>query len=138
MTMKLPLKMLMEECIGSCRCSDESIIGNKWVSEVRMFGSDEVLRKDILYIITGDTLPDMAPTKQGITLLLTFDLAAHLPEGYQWIAVLDQDSLYRIMGTMQNVFREFQEWYVKLCDACSFGCNLQEISYASLYAPPRL
>jgi hypothetical protein len=91
---------------------------------VRIYGSDKALKKDILYVITDDTLPDTAPAKQEITILLPSDLAAHMPEGYQWISVPEKKSLSQIIGSIQDVFREFQEWYVRagMCNRFEVLC----------------
>jgi hypothetical protein len=126
--MKLPLKMLIEECISSYQCSDRESLENKWIIEIRMIGSDEIMKEDVLYIVpeNSNTLPKLSQ-QSNIFLLIPFTEIETLPEGYQWVASFAQENIFKIVGAMQDIFREFQSWYLKLYDACLLGCDMQEI-----------
>ena len=126
--MNLPLKLLIEECIENCQYSDEAALASRWISDVRILGEDEFLKKDVLYIDLGETsIPENSKYENNIVVLTHIREVGKLPADYQWIAVVENLNPLQIAGKMQNVFREFQKWNMKLYDACSFGCNLQEL-----------
>jgi hypothetical protein len=126
--MNLPLKMLIEECIENYKCSDEKILDKKWITEIRMWGTDKTPKENVLYVVVDNCkFPSELFGELNVFVIMPFHLVENLPKGYQWIAIFSQEDIWEILGKMQDLFQEFERWYLNLYTACSLGCNLQEI-----------
>lgn len=128
--MKLPLGLLLEECMPDCVYPPYIQPDNLWLSDISLFDPYQESRKDTLYIALDDrAFPEYYPEKdrQNILVIAHPDTARCLEKSFCLLTIPDSQNLIQLAGRLQDLFREFQDWYLRVTDACSFGCHLQEL-----------
>ena len=126
--MKLPLGMILEECVKEYECENEEDIKNRWIDSVRILPREGVLENASLYV--------RFDIEEGIHRYETSDAAVILHESValpagrrspSCIYVPDECDLFALVNSIQDLFLHFQDWYLRIYNACSYGCGLQEL-----------
>ena len=126
--MKLPLGLLIEECVPECSFHPALDRDVKWVAGVRILDSDAQLRDDIVYIALHDCTVTAGTTRGGRVHVFCHAGTSLTPDDqFCVMTVPDTCNLLKLHSDIQDLFGEFQDWYMRLSDACAFGCRLQEL-----------
>lgn len=53
--MKLPLGLLIEECVEHCRCENRQEWENNWIQEIALYSPEVDCRQEYMYIVLDGT-----------------------------------------------------------------------------------
>lgn len=136
--MKLPIGILMEECIKDGWCRNEQKMRERWVRDVRLLGTDVGLSPETLYLVLSDELPASCESNTHSLFLMHRSVGERLRPEMDALMVPDDSDLLQLLGKIQDIFWEFQSWERRLLDACAFGRDLQDILSISAEMTPNV